>query len=114
VPRARVNLKATSVAGKSCSSGRARTRPTSEDDEHVALRPAENVLVHAPLDEPLEKTLLAGTDHDQVGAPPFGQANDRFRRRSNSGNEFGAKGPLGEGLPSLLELAPGMAGGIIR
>src|SRR5688500_12453458 len=50
--------------------------PRSVDGQDVARRAPHDVLRDAPLDEPLEETLLAHPHHDQVGVPLLGERDD--------------------------------------
>lgn len=83
------------------------------DDEHVALGPAEDLLQDTPLDEPLEESLVARADDDQVGPALLGKAHDGLGGRSGAGNEVRSKLPLAECAASLLELVPRVASGIV-
>jgi hypothetical protein len=73
------------------------------DGQDVARRAPHDVLRDAPLDEPLEETLLAHPNHDQVGVSLLGERDDGVRRLSRGRDELGLEPTLGQVSPSLVE-----------
>src|SRR5919108_1384243 len=53
--------------------------PRLVDGQDVARRASHDVLRDASLDEPLEETLLAHPDDDEVGVPLLGEGDDGLR-----------------------------------
>src|ERR687892_689317 len=75
----------------------------SVDDEDVARRAPEDVLVDAALDEPLEESLSACSDHDQVHVPLARELHDRLGGRSDGGDELGGEAALVQEAACLVE-----------
>jgi hypothetical protein len=79
------------------------------DDEHVAAGSAQNVLVDASFDEPLEEALVAAPDDDQVDVALLRETDDGVGRRALRGDEISAEAASLEVGPRLLEPLLGQA-----